>query len=198
MQSVLCCFPMYPMYSINVEVRCFYFILFFLQSAVQRTFDILFLLMANSSHASMHFCLLQFPSLNTAQSAGIPLPGRDPFPTCFPSVQSSLTLPVPTHPNISPTSCSQIESSALTQFPHLSSTSPIPSQCPVPPFAAPVFSTPLPTIHQYQQAYSVAQQPTVNSMATLSQHSHSQATPSPNPTSMCVGARPQNKLSLYR
>ncbi|CAM4713379.1 unnamed protein product [Leuciscus chuanchicus] len=134
--------------------------------------------------------LTQFPSLNTAQSAGIPLPGCDPFPACFPSVQSSLTLPVPTHPNISPTSCSQIESSALTQFPHLSSTSPIPSQCPVPPFAAPVFSPPLPTIHQYQQAYSVAQQPTVNSMATLSQHSHSQATPSPNPTSMCVGAPP--------
>ncbi|XP_056098583.1 serine/threonine-protein kinase WNK2-like isoform X3 [Rhinichthys klamathensis goyatoka] len=134
--------------------------------------------------------LTQFPSLNTAQSAGIPPPGCDPYPSCFPSVQSSLTLPVPAYPNISPTSCSQIESSALTQFPHLSSTSPIPSQCPVPPFAAPVFSPPLPTIHQYQQAYSVAQQPTVNSMATLSQHSHSQATPSPNPTSMCVGAPP--------
>ncbi|XP_077073768.1 serine/threonine-protein kinase WNK2 isoform X2 [Siphateles boraxobius] len=134
--------------------------------------------------------LTQFPSLNTAQPAGIPLPGCDPYPACFPSVQSSLTLPVPTYPNISPTSCSQIESSALTQFPHLSSTSPIPSQCPVPPFAAPLFSSPLPTIHQYQQAYSVAQQPTVNSMATLSQHSHSQVTPTPNPTSMCVGAPP--------
>ncbi|XP_039530742.1 serine/threonine-protein kinase WNK2 isoform X6 [Pimephales promelas] len=134
--------------------------------------------------------LTQFPSLNTAQSAGIPPPGCDPYPSCFPSVQSSLTLPVPAYPNISPTSCSQIESSALTQFPHQSSTSPIPSQCPVPPFAAPVFSPPLPTIHQYQQAYSVSQQPTVNSMATLSQHSHSQATPSPNPTSMCVGAPP--------
>ncbi|XP_048067110.1 serine/threonine-protein kinase WNK2-like isoform X7 [Megalobrama amblycephala] len=125
--------------------------------------------------------LTQFPSLNTAQSAGIPLPGCDSYPACFPSVQSSLGLPVPTHPDISPMSCSQIV---------LSSTSPIPSQSPVPPFAAPV-----PTIHQYQQTYSVAQQPTVNSMATLSQHSHSQATPtvhhhSPNPTSMCVGAPP--------
>ncbi|XP_067269013.1 serine/threonine-protein kinase WNK2-like isoform X2 [Pseudorasbora parva] len=134
--------------------------------------------------------LSQFPSLITAQSAGIPLPGCDSYPACFPSVQSSLTLPVPTYPEISPMPCSQIESSALTQYPHLSSISPIPSQCPVPPFAAPVFSPPLPTIHQYQQAYSGAQLPTVNSMATLSQHSHSQATPSPNPTSMCVGAPP--------
>ncbi|XP_042584974.1 serine/threonine-protein kinase WNK1 isoform X1 [Cyprinus carpio] len=140
--------------------------------------------------------LPQFPSINSAQSVGSPLPGCDPYPDCFPSVQSSLSLPVPTHPDISPVSCSQMEISALTQYPHLSSTCPIPTQCPAPPFAAPVFAPPVPTIHQYQQAYSVAQQPTINSMATLSQHSHNQATPtahqslhpSPNPASMCVGA----------
>ncbi|KTF95292.1 hypothetical protein cypCar_00041644, partial [Cyprinus carpio] len=89
--------------------------------------------------------LTQCPSLNTAQSFGSPLPGCDSHPASFPSVQSSLSLPVPTHPNISPVSCSQIESSVLTQYPHLSSTSPIPA--------------PVPTVHQYQQAYSVAQQP---------------------------------------
>uniref|UniRef100_A0A8C2L3A1 non-specific serine/threonine protein kinase n=1 Tax=Cyprinus carpio TaxID=7962 RepID=A0A8C2L3A1_CYPCA len=89
--------------------------------------------------------LTQCPSLNTAQSFGSPLPGCDSHPTSFPSVQSSLSLPVPTHPHISPVSCSQIESSVLTQYPHLSSTSPIPA--------------PVPTVHQYQQAYSVAQQP---------------------------------------
>ncbi|KTG32534.1 hypothetical protein cypCar_00025233, partial [Cyprinus carpio] len=109
--------------------------------------------------------LPQFPSINSAQSVGSPLPGCDPYPDCFPSVQSSLSLPVPTHPDISPVSCSQMEISALTQYPHLSSTCPIPTQCPAPPFAAPVFAPPVPTIHQYQQAYSVAQQPTINSMA---------------------------------
>uniref|UniRef100_A0A671PF13 non-specific serine/threonine protein kinase n=1 Tax=Sinocyclocheilus anshuiensis TaxID=1608454 RepID=A0A671PF13_9TELE len=152
-----------------------------------------------SSHATMHFCLLlQFPSINSAQSVRTPLPGCDPYPACFPSVQSSLSLPVPTHPNISPVSCSQMEISALTQYPHLSSTSPIPTQCPAPPFAAPVFAPPVPTIHQYQQAYSVAKQPAINSMATLSQHSHSQATPTahqslhptPNPASMCARVPP--------
>ncbi|XP_016085023.1 serine/threonine-protein kinase WNK2-like [Sinocyclocheilus grahami] len=147
----------------------------------------------------MHFCLLlQFPSINSAQSVRTPLPGCDPYPTCFPSVQSSLSLPVLTHPNISPMSCSQMEISALTQYPHLSSTSLIPTRCPTPPFAAPVFAPPVPTIHQYQQAYSVAQQPAINYMATLSQHSHSQATPtvhqslhpSPNPASMCARVPP--------
>ncbi|XP_058640890.1 serine/threonine-protein kinase WNK2-like isoform X2 [Onychostoma macrolepis] len=142
--------------------------------------------------------LTQFPSINSAQSVGTPLPGCGPHPACFPSVQSSLNLPAPTHPDISPVSCSQMEISALTQYPHLSSTSPIPTQCPAPPFAAPVFVPPVPTVHQYQQAYSVAQQPAINSMATLSQHSHSQATPtahqslhpSPNTASMCVGVPP--------
>ncbi|RXN21876.1 serine threonine- kinase WNK2-like protein [Labeo rohita] len=143
--------------------------------------------------------LAQLPSVNTAQSVGNPIPGCDSYSACFSSVQSSLSLPVPTHPDISPVSCSQIESSALTQYPHLSSTSPIPTQCPAPPFAAPVFAPPVPTIHQYQQTYSAAQQPTVNStMATHCQQSHSQATPtvhqslhpSPNPASMCVGAPP--------
>ncbi|XP_042617396.1 LOW QUALITY PROTEIN: serine/threonine-protein kinase WNK2-like [Cyprinus carpio] len=65
--------------------------------------------------------LTQCPSLNTAQSFGSPLPGCDSHPASFPSVQSSLSLPVPTHPHISPVS--------------------------------------FPTVHQYQQAYSVAQQP---------------------------------------
>ncbi|XP_050973697.1 serine/threonine-protein kinase WNK2-like isoform X2 [Labeo rohita] len=143
--------------------------------------------------------LAQLPSVNTAQSVGNPIPGCDSYSACFSSVQSSLSLPVPTHPDISPVSCSQIESSTLTQYPHLSSTSPIPTQCPAPPFAAPVFAPPVPTIHQYQQTYSAAQQPTVNStMATHCQQSHSQATPtvhqslhpSPNPASMCVGAPP--------
>ncbi|XP_043089239.1 serine/threonine-protein kinase WNK2-like isoform X5 [Puntigrus tetrazona] len=137
--------------------------------------------------------LTQFPSINSAQSVGTSVPGCDPYPACFPSVQSSLSLPIPSHPDISPVPCSQVEISGLTQYPHLSSTSPIPSQCP-----APVFAPPLPTVHQYQQAYSVAQQPAVNSMATLSQHSHSQATPtahqslhpSPNLGSMCVGVPP--------
>ncbi|XP_016384492.1 serine/threonine-protein kinase WNK1-like [Sinocyclocheilus rhinocerous] len=145
--------------------------------------------------------LTQFPSINSAQSVGTPLPGCDPYPACFPSVQSSLSLPVPTHPNISLVSCSQMEISALTLYPHLSSISPIPTQCPAPPFAAPVFAPPFPTIHQYQQAYSVAQQSAINSMATLSQHSHSQATPtahqslhlSPNPASMCVRVPPTIK-----
>ncbi|XP_073675914.1 serine/threonine-protein kinase WNK2-like [Garra rufa] len=152
--------------------------------------------------------LAQLPSINTAQSVGTTLPGCDSYPACFPSVQSSLSLPVPTHPDISPVSCSQIESSALTQYPHLSSTSPIPTQCPAPPFAASVFTPPVPTIHQYQQAYSAAQQPTVNTMATLCQQTHSQATstmhqslhPSPNPASMCVGVPPtkqaQETLSI--
>ncbi|XP_026126281.1 serine/threonine-protein kinase WNK1-like [Carassius auratus] len=129
--------------------------------------------------------LTQYPSLNTAQSFRSPLPGCDSQPACFLPVQSSLSLPVPTHPDIWPVSCSQIESSALTQYPHRSSTSPIPTQCPAP----------VPTMHQYQQAYSVAQQPAVNSMETLSQHSHSQATPtvlhpSINPASMCVRVPP--------
>ncbi|KAL1269139.1 hypothetical protein QQF64_031428, partial [Cirrhinus molitorella] len=143
--------------------------------------------------------LAQLPSVNTAQSVGTPLPGCDSYPACFSSVQSSLGLPVPTHPDISPVSCSQIESSALTQYPHLSSTSPIPTQCPAPPFAAPVFTPPVPTIQQYQQAYSAAQQPTVNTtMVTLCQQSQSQVTPtvhqshhpSPNPASMCVRVPP--------
>ncbi|XP_026126517.1 serine/threonine-protein kinase WNK2 isoform X5 [Carassius auratus] len=129
----------------------------------------------------------QFPSINSA----LPLPGCEPYPACLPSVQSSLSLPVPTQPDISPVSCSQMEISALTQYPHLSSSSPIPTQCPAPPCAAPVFTPPVPTIHQYQQ-------PAINTMATLSQHSHSQATPtvhqslhpSPNPASMCVGVPP--------
>ncbi|XP_052418816.1 serine/threonine-protein kinase WNK2 isoform X1 [Carassius gibelio] len=129
----------------------------------------------------------QFPSINSA----LPLPGCEPYPACLPSVQSSLSLPVPTQPDISPVSCSQMEISALTQYPHLSSSSPIPTQCPAPPCAAPVFTPPVPTIHQYQQ-------PAINTMATLSQHSHSQAMPtvhqslhpSPNPASMCVGVPP--------
>ncbi|XP_059378823.1 LOW QUALITY PROTEIN: serine/threonine-protein kinase WNK2-like [Carassius carassius] len=129
--------------------------------------------------------LIQYPSLNTAQSFGSPLPGCDSQPACFLPVQSSLSLPVPTHPDILPMSCSQIESSALTLYPHLSSTSPIPTHCPAP----------VSTVHQYQQAYPVAQQPAVNSMETLSQHSHSQATPtvlhpSINPDSMCVRVPP--------
>ncbi|XP_073767431.1 serine/threonine-protein kinase WNK2 isoform X2 [Danio rerio] len=115
---------------------------------------------------------LQAPAYLTQCPAGSPLAGCDPHTACFPSVHSSLSLPVPTHSSISQVACSQ--SSVPIQYPLLPSTSPVPTQCAVPPAA-----------HQYQQ-------PNVNHISTFSQQGHSQATPTvhPNPTSLCAGAPP--------